>query len=321
MRARAVLASVLAVALRPVRLCAEPAPHHRTRRRSAAGRADHAAHPDNRTPAVTKPPKPPLRPLPAKLPAGLRRNDRRTPGGPDLRRRAQPDLDTQGARPTEGRQGDGDLLRGRHARCSAPGAGPADRPGGTPALQPQLATTTSISARDRSPRSGPTWTAPTRPSRKAVPGAKVPFYRQPGGRWTPEVVGGGQGPRHASAALVRSTRRTGTSRPRPRSASGSTPPPAPARSCCCTTGAAIGPRRSPPARTLIADLKQPLRHHPTPLDRSDLRLCARPKPLRDTGLVDRPGITYAFQASGGAGWEQVRLKLRVCNDGGAALIV
>ncbi|MGC4854181.1 hypothetical protein ACLQ24_12495, partial [Micromonospora sp. DT4] len=40
-----------------------------------------------------------------------------------------------------------------------------------------------------------------------------------------------------------------------------------------------------------------------------------------TGFVDRPGITYAFQASGGAGWEQVRLKLRVCNDGGAALIV
>jgi hypothetical protein len=42
---------------------------------------------------------------------------------------------------------------------------------------------------------------------------------------------------------------------------------------------------------------------------------------RHTGLVDRQAITYAFQASGGAGWEQVRLKLRMCNDGGAALIV
>ncbi|CCH22318.1 hypothetical protein MILUP08_40201 [Micromonospora lupini str. Lupac 08] len=41
----------------------------------------------------------------------------------------------------------------------------------------------------------------------------------------------------------------------------------------------------------------------------------------DTDFVDQPGITYAFQASGGAGWEQVRLKLRMCNDGGAALIV
>ena len=90
---------------------------------------------------------------------------------------------------------------------------------------------------------------------KAVPGAKVPFYRQPGGRWTPEVLGVakdlGMRPLHWA-----STRRTGTSRPRPRSASGSTPPPAPARIVLLHDGGGDRAATLAACPKMIADLKR-----------------------------------------------------------------
>ena len=325
MRARAVLASVLAVALvlfpavrragtAPSRPAAAPQPG------AAAPTAD--PRPTPARPSPPSQPKPPLRPLPAKLPAGLRPHHRRTRGGADLRRRARPGLDAQGARPAAGGQGEGDVLRGRHARSQRhPELVAADRPGGAPALQPQLAARPrpGPAAGRRDPgRPGPHQHGPSSKAAPGRQGAVLPAAGRP-------VDAGGAWRWPSSSACARctgaSTRRTGTSRPPPTIAQ------AGRRRRPARRGRAAARRGRQPgrdARRLPAPDRRPeaaLRHRPTPLDRPDLRLCTCRQPLPIPICVDRPGITYAFQASGGAGWEQVRLKLRVCNDGGAALIV
>ena len=168
-------------------------------------------------------PRPPRAGRPASKPRGKRRRrsasqpaDRRHGGRAHLRRRPAPGLDAAGARPPARGTRQGDVLRGRRRRSAAPrvGARGSSREGHT-AVQPQLAS--RARPRHASPprRSAPTCSRTNDEIRRAVPGAKIPYFRQPGGKWTP--AGGGGRPRagHDARWTGTSTRATGTSTDRP----------------------------------------------------------------------------------------------------------
>ncbi|WFE50821.1 polysaccharide deacetylase family protein [Micromonospora sp. WMMD1155] len=182
MQARAALASVLAVAL-VLSGCAQPertiASHPAVSTPSPAPPSPH--------PTLTKPPKPPLRPLPAKLPAGLRRNTGERPvvltfdDGPSPAWTPKVLDQLRAAKVTAtfcvvGRevQRHPELVRRivleGHQLCNHSWRHDLDlarRP--VDEIQADLARTNKA-------------------IQTAVPGAKVPFYRQPGGRWTSEVL-------------------------------------------------------------------------------------------------------------------------------------
>lgn len=186
MQARAFLASVLAVAL-VLAGCARP--NHTL---TPVGAPPASTTPPSPTPSphprVTKPPKPPLRPLPAKLPAGLGRNTGVRPvaltfdDGPNPAWTPKVLDQLRAARVTAtfcvvGREAQRHpelirrIVREGHQLCNHSWRHDLDlarRP--VPEIRADLARTNNA-------------------IQKASPGAKVPFYRQPGGRWTAEVLG------------------------------------------------------------------------------------------------------------------------------------
>ncbi|MET7706081.1 polysaccharide deacetylase family protein [Micromonospora sp. NPDC005413] len=188
MQARAALASVLALAL-VLSGCAQP---DRTIAPAGAPQPVESTTPPTPTPSphptLTKPPKPPLRPLPDKLPAGLRRTTGVRPvaltfdDGPSPAWTPKVLDQLRAAKVTAtfcvvGREVQRHpelvrrIVREGHQLCNHSWRHDLDlarRP--VAEIQADLARTNKA-------------------IRTAAPGAKVSFYRQPGGRWTPEVLG------------------------------------------------------------------------------------------------------------------------------------
>jgi len=186
MQARAILASVLAVAL-VLSGCAQPV---RTIAPVGAPQPVESTTPPTPTPhpSVTKPAKPPLRPLPAKLPSGLGRNTGVRPvaltfdDGPSPAWTPKVLDHLKAAKVTAtfcvvGREVQRHpelvrrIVREGHQLCNHSWRHDLDlarRPVGE--IRADLERTNKA-------------------IQKATPGAKVPFYRQPGGRWTSEVLG------------------------------------------------------------------------------------------------------------------------------------
>ncbi|MFY1618709.1 polysaccharide deacetylase family protein [Micromonospora sp. WMMD736] len=187
MQARAALASVLAVVL-VLSGCAQP------------DTAIHVAGPPSPvesatgptpkpTPSAirTKPPKPPLRPLPAKLPAGLRRNTGVRPvaltfdDGPNPTWTPKVLDQLKAAHVTAtfcvvGREAQRHpelirrIVREGHQLCNHSWRHDLDL-----ARRPVADIKADLARTNKAIQT-------------AAPGTQVPFYRQPGGRWTPEVL-------------------------------------------------------------------------------------------------------------------------------------
>ena len=142
----------------------------------------------------------------------------------------------------------GDVLRGRRAGAAHPRAGAADRPRGPHAVQPHLAARARPRHPARRARSGPNLRAHQPRDPPGGAGREDPVL-PPAGRH----VDGGRGrgrPRagHDVRWTGTSTRGTGTTPTRrPDRHPGGRPRPRPARSSCCTTAAATGTARWPPA--------------------------------------------------------------------------
>ncbi|MEV4654770.1 polysaccharide deacetylase family protein [Micromonospora sp. NPDC049301] len=189
MQARAVLASALAVVL-ALAGCAQP---EGTLTPAAAPQPVESTTPPTPKPSPsprltrTKPPKPTLRPLPAKLPAGLRRSTGVRPvaltfdDGPSPAWTPKVLDQLRAARVTAtfcvvGQEAQRHpelvrrIVREGHQLCNHSWRHDLDlgrRP--VAEIRADLARTNKA-------------------IQTAVPGAPVPFYRQPGGRWTPEVL-------------------------------------------------------------------------------------------------------------------------------------
>ncbi|MEU8329592.1 polysaccharide deacetylase family protein [Micromonospora sp. NPDC048839] len=185
MQARAVLASVLAMAL-VLSGCAQP-----NRTIAAAGPPQPVTSTTptaSPRPTLAKPPKTPLRPLPAKLPAGLRRNTGARPvvltfddgPSPAWTPKVLDQLRVSGVTATfcvVGREVQRHpelvrrIVREGHQLCNHSWRHDLDL-----ARRPVAEIKADLERTNNAILA-------------AVPGAKVPFYRQPGGRWTSEVLG------------------------------------------------------------------------------------------------------------------------------------
>ncbi|MBM0231641.1 polysaccharide deacetylase family protein [Micromonospora sp. STR1_7] len=190
MQARAVLASVLAIAL-VLSGCAQPdgtiAPAGARLPVESSTPPPPAPRPSPR-PTHTKPPKPQLRPLPAKLPAGLRRNTGVRPvaltfdDGPNPAWTPKVLDQLRAARVTAtfcvvGREAQRHpelirrIVREGHQLCNHSWRHDLDL-----ARRPVAEIRADLVRTNKAIQA-------------AAPGAPVPFYRQPGGRWTSEVLG------------------------------------------------------------------------------------------------------------------------------------